>query len=424
MKKDLKTRIASYGAVALAGIMIGCGVTMTAHPFAQAEETVTPVTTSSTVTTTVTSPFTEAVSNVKDSVVGISNYQMVRYSSYGGFFNYGNRGNNSSQEQEVLSATGSGVVVGEGGYVLTNYHVVEDASSLKVTVGDDSYDATLVAYDENLDIAIVQAPDLNLQPVTLGDSDTLQVGDWAICIGNPLGEQFAGTVTVGIVSALNREVSSSSTDKYGRKETTVNSMIQTDAAINSGNSGGGMFNTNGELMGIPTLKYTGSAYSGTTVDGIGMCIPINAAKPLIEDVLSGNVSSTASSSSSSSGSTSSMTMSRARMGVSTSSMNTSHPAVANGTLPNGAYVVSVEENSPAAKAGMQAGDIIVDVNDTVITSSTQLQSLVFSYSAGDTLTVKVYRVPGLADLESTDDIPDGEYIDLTITLEVIDETNQ
>ena len=427
MKKDLKTRIASYGAVALAGIMIGCGVTMTAHPFAQAEETATPVTTSTTATTTVTSPFTEAVSNVKDSVVGISNYQTVRYSnygSYGGFFNYGNRGNSgSSQEQEVLSATGSGVVVGEGGYVLTNYHVVEDASSLKVTVGDDSYDATLVAYDENLDIAIVQASDLNLKPVTLGDSDTLQVGDWAICIGNPLGEQFAGTVTVGIVSALNREVSSSSTDKYGRKETTVNSMIQTDAAINSGNSGGGMFNTNGELMGIPTLKYTGSAYSGTTVDGIGMCIPINAAKPLIEDVLSGKVSSTTSSSSSSS-SSSSMTMSRARMGVSTSSMNTSHPAVANGTLPNGAYVVSVEENSPAAKAGMQAGDIIVDVNDTVITSSTQLQSLVFSYSAGDTLNVKVYRVPGLADLGSDEDIPDGEYIDLTVTLEVIDETNQ
>ena len=98
--------------------------------------------------------------------------------------------------------------------------------------------------------------------------------------------------------------------------------------------------------------------------------------------------------------------------------------MANGTLPNGAYVVSVEENSPADKAGMQAGDIIVDVNDTVITSSTQLQSLVFSYSAGDTLTVKVYRVPGLADLGSDDDIPDGEYIDLTVTLEVIDETNQ
>ncbi len=434
MKKDLKTRIVSYSAIALAGIMLGSGVTMAMNPTAQAETDTTATTTTSTSSSVVTSPFTEAVSAVKDSVVGISNYQTVRYSTYGsgssglfGSYGYGNgygNGYGSSQEQEVLSATGSGVVVGEGGYVLTNYHVVEDASSLKVTVGEDSYDATLVAYDENLDIAIVQASDLNLTPVALGDSDTLQVGDWAICIGNPLGEQFAGTVTVGIVSALNREVSSSSTDKYGRKETTVNSMIQTDAAINSGNSGGGMFNTNGELMGIPTLKYTGSAYSGTTVDGIGMCIPINAAKPLIEQVLSGNITSSTSSSSSSSDSSTSMTMSRARMGVSTSTMNTSHPAVANGTLPNGAYVATVEENGPAAEAGMQVGDIIVDVDGTVITSSTQLQSLVFSHSAGDTLTVKVYRVPGLADLGTNDEIPDGEYIDLTITLEVIDETNQ
>ncbi len=430
MKKDLKSRIVSYSAIALAGIMLGSGITMAAHPTAQAETD----TTTSTTASVVTSPFTAAVSAVRDSVVGISNYQTVRYSTYGngssGLFGYGygngngyGNGYGSSQEQEVLSATGSGVVVGEGGYVLTNYHVVEDASSLKVTVGDDSYDATLVAYDENLDIAIVQASDLNLPAVALGDSDTLQVGDWAICIGNPLGEQFAGTVTVGIVSALNREVSSSSTDKYGRKETTVNSMIQTDAAINSGNSGGGMFNTNGELMGIPTLKYTGSAYSGTTVDGIGMCIPINAAKPLIEEVLSGKVTSS-SSSTSSGNSTTSMTMSRARMGISSSTMNTSHPAVSNGTLPNGAYVAAVEDNGPAAKAGMQVGDIIVDVDGTVITSSTQLQSVVFSHSSGDTLTVKVYRVPGLADLGSNDEIPDGEYIDLTVTLEVIDETNQ
>ena len=424
MKKNWKNRFVGYVAVALAGIMIGSGAMLAAHPVAQAENTT---------TTVVTSPFTDAVSKVHDSVVGISNYQTVRYSTYGGngfgsFFGYGfggnGRGNSGSvQEQEVEAATGSGVVVGANGYVLTNYHVVEDASSLKVTVGDDAYDATLVAYDENLDIAIVQAKELKLAPVTLGDSDSLQVGDWAICIGNPLGEQFSGTVTVGVVSALNRAVSSSSTDKYGRKETIVNNMIQTDAAINNGNSGGGMFNVNGELMGIPTLKYSGSAYSGATVEGIGMCIPINAAKPLIEDVLSGKVSSVSTNQSGSNNG--GVTMEgRPRMGISTTNMNTSHSALVNGELPNGAYVANVEQNGPAEKAGMQVGDIIVDVDGTVITSSSQLQSIVYGHSAGDTLNVKVYRVPGLADLGANDEIPDGEYVDLTITLALVDETNQ
>ena len=229
-------------------------------------------------TVVVTSPFTEAIKEVKSSVVGVSNYQMVRYST-GGSWSWGfgyDRG--ESTIQEVEAATGSGVVIAED-TVLTNFHVVEGASSLKITTGDNEFDATLLAYDENLDVAILKADGLNLPAVTLGDSDTLQVGDWAICIGNPLGEQLAGTTTVGIVSALNREVSSTTTDKYGLRGTVTNTMIQVDAAINSGNSGGGMFSVNGELMGIPTLKYTGSAFSGNTVEGIGMCIPINAAKP-------------------------------------------------------------------------------------------------------------------------------------------------
>ena len=151
----------------------------------------------------------------------------------------------------------------------------EDASSLLVTMTGDSgntngYAARLVAYDESLDIAIVYATGLDLPAVTLGDSDTLQVGDWAINIGNPLG--FTKTTTVGVVSALNRAIESESYDKYGRKSTITNAMIQVDAAINSGNSGGGMFNVNGELMGIPTLKYTGSYYSGSTVEGIGIAV--------------------------------------------------------------------------------------------------------------------------------------------------------
>lgn len=375
-------------------------------------------------TVVVTSPFTEAIKEVKSSVVGVSNYQMVRYST-GGSWNWGfgyDRG--ESTTQEVEAATGSGVVIAED-TVLTNFHVVEDASSLKVTTGDDEFGATLLAYDENLDVAILKADGLNLPAVTLGDSDSLQVGDWAICIGNPLGEQFAGTTTVGIVSALNREVSSTTTDKYGLRGTVTNTMIQVDAAINSGNSGGGMFSVNGELMGIPTLKYTGSAFSGNTVEGIGMCIPINAAKPLIEDVLSGKVTgnATAGANTNASGNTD-LLNGKPRMGITITGINTASTAVRTGQLPNGVYVTEVEEGSPAAEAGMQAADIIVDADNTVITSTSQLQEIIAEKNAGDTVEIKVYRVPGLADLTDADEIPEGEYITMTVTLEVVDSSVQ
>lgn len=375
-------------------------------------------------TVVVTSPFTEAIKEVKSSVVGVSNYQMVRYST-GGSWSWGfgyDRG--ESTTQEVEAATGSGVVIAED-TVLTNFHVVEDASSLKVTTGDNEFDATLLAYDENLDVAILKADGLNLPAVTLGDSDSLQVGDWAICIGNPLGEQLAGTTTVGIVSALNREVSSTTTDKYGLRGTVTNTMIQVDAAINSGNSGGGMFSVNGELMGIPTLKYTGSAFSGNTVEGIGMCIPINAAKPLIEDVLNGKVTgnATAGASTNASGNTD-LLNGKPRMGITITGINTASTAVRTGQLPNGVYVTEVEEGSPAAEAGMQAADIIVDADNTVITSTSQLQEIIAEKNAGDTVEIKVYRVPGLADLTDADEIPEGEYITMTVTLEVVDSSVQ
>ncbi len=422
-------------ALGLTCAMIGAGVTATTRSMSASAEAT--AVSSSATTTVVTSPFTEAVAKVRDSVVGVSNYQKVRYSSYGNsYFGYGfgygsGRGNNDVEEREELSSTGSGVVIGEG-FVLTNYHVVEDASSLRVTVTDDSnntteYAATLVAYDESLDIAIVYATDLDLPAVTLGDSDALQVGDWAICIGNPLG--FSKTTTAGIVSALNRSVESSSTDKYGRKSTTSNAMIQVDAAINSGNSGGGMFSVTGELMGIPTLKYSGSYYSGSTVEGIGMCIPINSAKPLIEKVLSGEITFTAAEaldSDDDEGSTSSSgtnLVGKPRMGITMSNLANS-AALQSGQIPKGVYVVNVEENSPAEKAGMQVGDIIVDVDDTVITSTTELSAKVAEYDAGDTLKIKVYRVPGITGLTGSDDIPDGEYIDLEVTLEIIDNVKQ
>ena len=420
-----------YVAIALVCVMLGSALTLTLNPSAQAENT------ANTTTVVVESPFTAAIAKVHGSVVGINNYQTVRYSTggrnYFGFgYGYGN-GNGQSKTQEVLASTGSAVVIGPD-YVLTNYHVVEDATKLEVSVipaGAEeavTYAASLVASDENLDIAILYAPGLGIEPVTLGDSDTLQVGDWTICIGNPLGEQFSGTVTVGIVSALNRAVSSTSYDKYGRKETITNAMIQTDAAINAGNSGGGMFNVNGELMGIPTLKYTGSAYSGSTVEGIGMCIPINAAKPLIEDVLSGKIKTVAPDESSSASASSDLT-GKPRMGITVSDINQSSSLITSGTLPKGVYVNEVDADGPAAKAGMQPGDIIVDVDDTVITTFSQMSSIISGKSAGDVIKVKVYRVEGLDDLlndenATLDDIPEGQYVDMEITLAVVDNVKQ
>lgn len=431
MKFQWKKHLIGYTAVATTCIMIGSAATLAMNPVASAENQTQQV--------VVTSPFTQAIHDVRDSVVGVSNYQMVRYRTggswedyFGGYFGYGNgnRNNSSIQEQEVLAGTGSGVVVGKD-YVLTNYHVVEGSTSLKITVSNGSseepteYDATLVAYDENLDIAVVHVPNLNLNPVPLGDSDSLQVGDWAICIGNPLGEQFSGTVTTGIISALDRAVSSNSVDKYGRRETITNTMIQTDAAINSGNSGGGLFSASGELMGIPTLKYTGSAYSRATVEGIGMAIPINAAKPLIEDVLSGNIDAAnkPNEQAGASGIAGNLT-GKPRLGVTIAGINTSSAAVRNGDLPNGVYIKEVEKNGPAEKAGMIAGDIIVDVDNTVITSTSQLQEIISEHREGDELAIKVYRVPGMTTLDGNEEIPDGEYVDLKVILAVVDDIKQ
>lgn len=173
---------------------------------------------------------------------------------------------------------------------------------------------------------------------------------------------------MSIISALDREVSSSEVtlDQYGLRKSNTNSMIQRNAAINSGNSGGGLFNMLGQLQGIPTLKYTGSAYSGTTVEGIGMAIPINAAKPLIQQVLSGK---TVAKDHTDTDSAAPSTSDTPRLGVTISAISSENNyAVAKGSLPNGVMIHSVEEGSPAENAGPRANDVIVEADGTIITS--------------------------------------------------------
>ena len=387
-------------------------------------------------TTVLTSPFTAAVADVKGSVVGVVNYQMANTrSSYGNFlfpFGYGFYnpfGDSDSQGGKIVPfSSGSGVVVGEG-FVITNYHVVEDAEQLAVTVMNEedekpqTYQAVLVVADEEQDLAVLKVKDLNLPAVTLGDSDKLQVGDWGIVIGNPLSDNFAGTVTAGIISALNRNITSKNTDKYGRSASVTNTMIQTDAAINSGNSGGGFFNTAGELIGIPTQKYSGTSSSGASIDGIGMCIPINTAKGLIEQAVSGKVKAPEFTEEETTASTDTL-KGKPRMGVTITSVTSMQQTLPEGIVPNGVLITSVEEKTPAAEAGLMPFDVVVEVNGTVISDVSGLTDIVSQSKEGDTLTLKVFRIPGYADLRRGDDVPDGDYLNVELTLRVVDEVKQ
>ena len=408
-----------YVALALACVMIG-SLLGSAQP-AQAANSV--------MTSSSASPFTAPIAKVMDSVVGVNNYQLVSnsyggngYGSYGfpwsDFFGYGypygnGNGNNSNSGREIKYGSGSGVVVAKE-YVMTNYHVVEGASSLEVSVtregkeDPDLLKATVAASDEDLDVAVLYVPGLDLNPVELGDSDALQVGDLVFNIGNPIG--FNKTVTAGIISGLNREINTgTSTDRYGRTTNVVNTMIQTDA----------------QLIGIPTLKYTGSRYSSSaTVESIGMCIPINDAKAVINKALAVDTASLTpaqngtGTAGDSQASGQQGLSGKPRMGVTVTTLTGS--AVQSGALPRGAYVVEVENGSPAAAAGVQAFDIIVEANGQVITSTSDLTSIISSLKDGDEVALKVFRTGG-GDLREMEQLPaDGEYVDLTLTLAIVD----
>ena len=217
------------------------------------------------------SPFTQGVASARESVVLITIYQAMPEPTAVG-------GDSSAVDSDFERGTASGVVVGKG-LVLTNRHVAADASRITISSGDFQGDAELAAEDTSLDLALLSCEGLTLPAVTLGDSDALQAGDWAVCIGNPMGKVLLNTVTIGVISGLDRTVTTASG--------TLDGMIQTDAAINSGSSGGGLFTSSGELVGIPTRKYTTSTSSIAQLEGIGLCVPINQAKPMLDRYLSG-----------------------------------------------------------------------------------------------------------------------------------------
>ena len=262
------------------------------------------------------------------------------------------------------AASGSGFVISQDGYIVTNYHVIEDASKITVTLVDGkSYDATLVGGDEENDIAVLKVDATGLDTVVIGSSDNLVVGDQVYAIGNPLGE-LTFSLTGGYVSALDRNVTMSD----GRRM----NYIQTDTAINSGNSGGPLFDQYGQVVGIVSAKLSNNGDSTeASVEGVGFAIPIDNVWNMITDIMEyGYVTG------------------KPYMGI--INTNVSGEAQRYG-VPAGAYVLGVVEDSCAAKAGLQEGDIITKIDDTDITSSDDLQNALADYQAGDTATLTVSR---------------------------------
>ena len=261
-------------------------------------------------------------------------------------------------------SSGSGFILTEDGYVITNYHVVENATNIDVVMHDGTeHAAELVGKDSSNDLAVLKIEATGLPAVTLGSSKNLVIGDMVVAIGNPLGE-LASTQTVGYVSGIDREVSTSGS-------ITTISMIQTDAAINPGNSGGPLFNMYGQVIGIITAKYSGTTGSGASIEGIGFAIPIDDVEPLINDLIDyGYVTG-------------------AYMAVTVQDMD-SQAADMYG-LPTGAYIVTVEKDGAAEKAGIQPKDIVIGVDDYEVGNVTELTRALRNYKAGDTATVKLIR---------------------------------
>ena len=295
---------------------------------------------------------TEQVADlVSPSVVVITTEQVVysQWSWYG--------------QNQVESGAGSGVIISSDGYILTCAHVVDGASTITVTIGDKDYTATLVGEDTTSDIAVIKIDADGLTPATVGHSDSLKVGQSVMAVGNPLGE-LGGTVTGGMISALNRSVTI-----QGSSSVNTMSLIQMDASVSPGNSGGGLFNMNGELVGIVNAKS-----SSSDAEGLGFAIPINDAIKVAQELLeNGYVTG------------------RPYLGITYLAVTDAQTASQLGVNAYGVYVVEVVKGGPAEKAGLQAGDRIVSVDGTEIASKDDLGTLMQKHAAGDTLSITIAR---------------------------------
>lgn len=288
----------------------------------------------------------QIASVVSPSVVAITTEQMSGSQTwFGGYY--------------VQSGAGSGVIISQDGYILTCAHVVSGATSVKVQLDNgDTYDATIVGSDSTSDIAVIKIEATGLTPAVIGDSDALAVGETVVAVGNPLGT-LSNSVTDGIISALNREVTVEDNDM---------TLLQTDASISPGNSGGGLFNANGELIGIVNAK---SSYS--EAEGIGFAIPINTAMEIAQELIQNGA------------------VARPALGVKIYDVSDAATAQQLGVTSTGVYVVEVNAGGGAEAAGVQAGDRIIAVDDTAVSTSGSIKSYLADKNVGDTVNLQVER---------------------------------
>ena len=264
--------------------------------------------------------------------------------------------------QTTSAASGSGFIISEDGYILTNFHVIEDSDRITVSDYDGkTYDAKVIGYDESNDIAVLKVEAQDLSPVIFGDSDNLNVGDTVVAIGNPLGE-LTFSLTTGVISAKGREVTFSGG--------TTMTLLQTDCAINSGNSGGALFNLYGEVIGVTNAKYSSSSSGEASIDNIGFAIPMNSIRGIVESIIEKGY------------------VSKPYIGVSVADVSEGYQIYG---LPAGAAVQSVVSGSPAESAGLKIGDIITKAGDTDITCANDLINAVADAKVGDSIELTVYR---------------------------------
>jgi len=260
-------------------------------------------------------------------------------------------------------STGTGVILSAEGYIVTNCHVVNGSESIQVLLTDGrTVDASLVGLDEISDLAVLHITAEGLQPAHLGDSSVLRVGDTVVAIGDPLGTELRGTMTDGIISAINRDI-----DVDGR----TMSLIQTNAALNSGNSGGPLINCYGQVIGINTMKMGGSL-STLGVEGLGFAIPSATVETIVNQLIENG-----------------FVAGRPELGIVGDAVSSFYQLYYR--LPKGLYITHVEEGSAADKAGLSVGDILLSIDGTAITGSEALKSVLYNYIPGDTVQAIVYR---------------------------------
>jgi len=283
-------------------------------------------------------------------------------------------------QQTQTASSGSGFIITEDGYVVTNYHVVSGASSVEVTLyNGDTYDAAVIGGDSDYDVAVLKIEATGLQPVTLGESADVNVGDTVLAIGNPLGE-LTFSMSQGIVSSCDRAIN---------VDGTPFNMIQVDCSINPGNSGGPLVNLYGEVVGIVSAKY--STYSSTTVEGLGFAIPISDVRSIITDIMENGA-----------------VTDKAYMAITAGTMNEQMAAQFNIDVTEGVFVYSVVEGGAGDKAGLRLGDVITKMGDKTLTSRQDLSAAMKGYRAGDTVTLTVYR--------------GGQYIEVELTFDTQPQT--